>query len=424
MPLPLLRLALAVAAAATMHVMCTGVLAEDYSTEQSLEVVGEALRLEDHLKNPTNNLLRRESRSSVRGSASAMLGAEVMKGDNDDDILPQVHQLAEHQGALDHSLSNLRSFFNGDPGMLSPLAESGVSSQMLHDIQQHLISDPDLFDNMKTLDNMILNEVYPALSKIFGTLESIPSTERRILKELDPHRQADHGGWNPRPKGSDFFSSKTGSLFPDQESIESLIDNPDRLRQYVENMMKADQMKDPSIFSASFPFRHHHRSHTTQERRSRHLLEASDTCDARCDQDGPDERKACNCRDLSHCVQKLKDTDFAGIFSRGLLDKESGTIQVEKEDLDSKLWKQDSNMLDEDGNLKKRANTAFYDIFDANNLLEKINRIRGLAFPTVEENEMTQCEALLDEFHVPCRDWQNGCSASDGRSYRMVGICK
>ena len=58
-------------------------------------------------------------------------------------------------------------------------------------------------------------------------------------------------------------------------------------------------------------------------------------------------------------------------------------------------------------------NQALDDIFDANNLLQKMNTIRSL---TIQE----QCDDLLDQFHVPCKDWQNGCSASDGRSYRMV----
>ena len=149
-----------------------------------------------------------------------------------------------------------------------------------------------------------------------------------------------------------------------------------------------------------------------------------DVCEERCNQEDPNARKLCDCLDLFMCVRQLKYNDYAVMFSRGLVDESTGTIEIEKENVDnSRLWREGDSVLDEDGNLVKEANTAAEDIFDAEALLNKINRIQGLAMPVAGNSAKNEnCDALLSEFHVPCKDWRNGCSGSDGRSYRMVRI--
>lgn len=77
--------------------------------------------------------------------------------------------------------------------------------------------------------------------------------------------------------------------------------------------------------------------------------------------------------------------------------------------------------------------SALNDLFDAGKLLVKENTIQGFATQAStllqglesppqgnEANFLQICDALLDEFHVPCADPDNGCSSSDGQSYRMV----
>lgn len=79
------------------------------------------------------------------------------------------------------------------------------------------------------------------------------------------------------------------------------------------------------------------------------------------------------------------------------------------------------------------SSSALDDLFDAGQLLVKENAIQGLAtqastllqgldrVPQENEAEFLEvCDELLDHFHVPCKDLGNGCTSSDGRSYRLV----
>ena len=79
------------------------------------------------------------------------------------------------------------------------------------------------------------------------------------------------------------------------------------------------------------------------------------------------------------------------------------------------------------------SSSALDDLYDASQLLLKMNTIQGLATqantllkglqspPQADETKFLQkCDALLDEFHVPCKDLGNGCTSSDGQSYRLV----
>ena len=131
-----------------------------------------------------------------------------------------------------------------------------------------------------------------------------------------------------------------------------------------------------------------------------------DTCPTGCDDIGDEtERKICNCEILFDCAQQLKTSDYAFIFSQGLVD-ESGIIEANLED-----------------------NPALNDIYDARQLLQKKNTIQGLTLqgltslrdlPTTENSLLDTCDALLEQFHVPCKNSESDCSSSDGQSYRMV----
>ena len=365
-----------------------------------------------------------QHRSTIRGSSAATLS-----------------KMTQGQLMIDQSLDDFRSLISiEDTKFLRSLAgddATDLSEEDMHRIHQDIVLDLGLVEGYESLNTLVRDEIRPMVQELTKFTQS-----RHLENSFDFHKKAGHDSSPPygrqesspnqsssKTQHNAYFSkSKPGRdafySFPGASDIQSLLNDPQRLDHFVEKMFLRDGTKGgglSSIFSTA-PRHHRHRIHAKSDETRRRLLESKSTCDARCDQDDPEERKECNCRDLFHCVKQLKDTDFAGIFSRGLVDKETGSIRVEEEDIDDgRLWKQGSGVLDDDGNLRKRANTVLDDIFDANNLLEKINRIRGLTLPVDKGPEMIQnCEALLDEFHVPCRDWQDGCSTSDGRSYRMV----
>jgi hypothetical protein len=260
---------------------------------------------------------------------------------------------------------------------------------------------------------------------------SLPS--KRQLQEESTHFSKEHlnpfmesSSNNRNPTSSSSSSSTrnsnrqdefTGTSYYSQEHLKKVFADPSNLDGKLMNVLSGKDF-NPRSFLATFAGssgtgtgrggwrQHHHHRHTPHSssqqrryggRRIQSSVQAEDTCDGGCD-DYPDanSRLTCNCADLVDCARGLKVNDYAVMFARGLLrDEETGIIDPEQ----------------------------VFDIFDANDLLGKISDISGVlaAIDSNGPNE-NDCSALLEQFHVPCRDWEDGCASSSGSSYPLVRL--
>ena len=391
--------------------------------------------------------LLRKKRLNMRGSAAPALAvggeaATALSIAQSDNIATQLQHLDQAQLDMDQSLNELNLILTGDSDAIESLSHTfGLRKQDIQKFLDYIDTEIDLSQDVDKLNMMIRNEIHPMLADVYSVLEEqVPEAERRLKGIFDhsgatrTETQRESHGPSGAPTGP-----SSQNTFPPRDHKQSFPNfklNPKQLdHSLLKKMLKENHFAGfpdlATLFSRSgSPFvRHHlHRpQHGSIGRRIQHVNRRLDdsgseyvfeTCLLSCvDIVDETERKECNCRDLYYCSQRLKDSDFAVLFSRGLVDEETGTIQVETVNLDSnRLWDasaEGTSLFDESGNFKTESNIAFGDLYDAGQLLVMVNTIRGLAL-------QEKCDELLDEFHVPCKDWQDGCSGSDGRTYQLV----
>lgn len=355
----------------------------------------------------------------------------------------QVRQLAQCELLINYGLDELDTFFDEDrPELLAFIEDNGYSREDLHQVLEYLHST-GLAQDIQSLSLMLREEIKPILSTViedfsdYHPYDDEMSLERRDLSGLfQPREDRDEvddvfekGDGHTNPSTSSPHGTSNAEAGPNpssqKEDFQTFANDPFLLMKRMEKMLSQSGAKIPSHLASMVggfmgPFAHHrHLKHRLYEEGRRRLQIADDTCDHGCAANMTNAaRKDCNCKILFDCVGNLKYTDFAVIFSRGLVDKETGTIEVDVVNYDNKrLWSEGSNILDEDGNLATERNDAIADMFDAIRLLEKIDRVHDLLVPGPGAFD---CGAVLDEFHVACEDWNSACSMSDGRSYRMV----
>ena len=325
----------------------------------------------------------------------------------------RVSQLAQCELLIEYGLDELDTFFEENrPELLAFIDDNEYSKEDLHQVLDYLHST-GLAQDIQSLSVMLREEIKPILSTVIEDFtdylpsDSEMSLERRqlVVNEGTPPRNSPSSSDDADADSNSFSQKDDFETFDLFNSVQKILSQggakiPERLGSMMGGIMG--------------PFAHHrHLKHRPLGRgRHRRLQVAVDTCDSGCA--NATDLKVCNCDILFDCVSRLKYTDFAVIFSRGLVDKETGTIEVDVVNLDNKrLWSKGGEMLDESGNLKKEKNAAIDDIFDAIHLLQKIYKVHGLLADS-------NCEALLDEFHVACKDWNSACSGSDGQAYQMV----
>ena len=392
----------------------------------------------------------RNGRLNMRGSApSAFATTGNMNSDanalsiaQSNDIAAQLQHLDQARLNMDKSLNELYLILNGDSASLQSLSNTyGLQEQAVEEILQYI--NTDIGQDVDNLNKMIRNEIQPMLNDVYNILEeTIPESERRLTGIFE--HQFDTGGDfapSSSPSGS---SSSPPPVRPGDNAkpsppggFEFLQGKSPNVENLLKKMLKEthiagffDATNQTPRGTGSLLSHHHRRRHGSVGRRTQHAKRRLEdngsqdvlgTCSSCANIENKKLRKDCNCLDLFKCVKALTDTDIAVMLSRGLVDKDTGTIEVEKANLDNeRLWAaghddDTSTLVDDNGNFRTEANTALDNLYDAGQLLAKINTIRGLA--TKEE-----CDELLEEFHVPCRDWQGGCSGSDRRSYQLVSI--
>lgn len=394
--------------------------------------------------------LPRVERLNMRGSATTALAtvgkssaeATALAIVQSDDIATQLQHLNRARLDMDESLNELNLIFNGDSAPLKSLSSTyGLQEQAVEEILQYINTDIGLAQNVEDLNVMIRNDIQPMLADVYSMLEeTMPESERRLAGIFEHTSDSGRGtfapstspnGGSPSPppvRPEDFTKS------PPQDGFDFLQGKSPNVENLLKKVLKETHTTgffDSSIRTPGgigpFGSHHHRRRHGSVGRHTQHAkrrLEeigqqgALEACPASCDDIENDNlRKSCYCNVLFECVDDLKDTDMAVLMSRGLVDKDTGTIEVEKADLSNeRLWAAGANgesIFGENGRLRTQSNDALDDLYDAGQLLAKMNKIRGLS---IHE----KCDELLDEFHVPCRDWQDGCAGSDGRSYRLV----
>lgn len=394
--------------------------------------------------------LSRNGHMNMRGSAASVLAA-VGKTSSDataltfaqsNDIATQIHHLEQAKLDMDTSLNELNLILTGDADVVRSASNMyGIQQQGVAQILEYINEDIGLAQGVDDLNAIIRNEIQPMLADVYSLLEeTLPETERRLAGIFEHTSNFARETFAPSTSPSGDSSSQP-PVRPEDYAKSSHPDGFEFVQgksPNVENLLK-EMLKDthtagffdPTSRSprgmGSFLNHHHRRRHGSVGRRNQHAKrrleeigsqDALQTCPASCaDIEDDILRKECNCADLYKCANALKDTDMVVLMSRGVVDKDTGTIEVEKADLSNeRLWAAGTNgesLVDDSGNLKQTTNAALDDIFDARQMLVKMNRIRGFVLHE-------KCEELLDEFHVPCRDWQDGCSGSDGRSYRLV----
>lgn len=377
------------------------------------------------------------SHSSVRGTtsltpASPSTTSTALSGNSlaseSGGVSSNLERLDHTWRQLDGGLDHLRKLIAGESETISAIASSlGMQAQDLSEIIQFIDTEHGLSGRVEKLNALVQVDVMPIITKLSDAL-SVEST-RRLSNIFDEAEEQE----SFRPSGGpDAFDFSEENSSPEGYSFFGTTTMPD---DFVRTMFSAAELRMPRVSSkvgdrlGYFSIRNHRRGqvrpgHRSSKRKSEQLRRLQSTesqatlkvCDERCNQEDANERKECNCDDLIDCAERLRDTDLVVLFARGLVDEANGVIEVEKENLsNAKLWSLGGGILEPNGALKKERNAAFRDTYDAGRLLLKMNTIRSLA-------AQKKCDELLDEFHVACKDWQDGCSGSDGRSYRLVSF--
>ena len=357
-------------------------------------------------------------RAKMRGSALSFLsGGTSLDLSTSNDVVSQLQRLDQARLNIDQNLNEMNVLLRGDSSVLSSLAVSiGAQEQDLRNVVEYMRDHQGLSELIGGLNSMVQDELHPMLVDVYQMiLEKAPESQRQ-LKSIFDHYTAedDRGGF----RGShDSFSSGSSANDEDTPSFSagngyaSSLKNPKRMKKLIKDMLSKNMVEDPnmsSFYGAMFGTRHRHRGRTRRGGKSiKRRLQTSnliDTCDERCNQDSDVERKKCNCAELIECVKKLRVTDLAVIFSKGLVDSDTGTIDVFVDEYDSNKR-----------TIERKKNPALEDLFDADHLLEKEDKIKSLAGQGIGT-----CDELLDQFHIPCSASENSCSDSNERSYRLV----
>ena len=364
-------------------------------------------------------------RSSIRGSASSYKGIEHYKG--------ELAVASQHLDQAAHGVNDLQSFLSiEDPRLVTILEEQGVPNAL--EVAQHFRADVDLLHNIQTsikvlqpmLKDTIAIAVDVANMHDLDLQKRIDSAERQLSGLADANDSTNEIFQDE--DGAFSSNTKTGKKFdhfalPD---FQAFMKDPSLLKAQMKKVLSMKGGRNIACMFGLGRHQHHRRSvqyggrsnhHSNQRRRRAEGIGqvATNTCEAQCNEGTDEERKSCNCADLFYCANKFKATHYAALFSRGLVDGDTGTIKVETVDLTSSFGDERDEGY---GEIKRENNTALDNINDAKLLLRKMNKIRGLVL--LGEAGQDTCDELLDEFHVPCdQDQGVGCSG-DGRSYRLV----
>lgn len=357
-------------------------------------------------------------RANTRGSTLPTLsGGTSLDHRKTNDAVSQLQRLDQARLNIDQNLNEMNVLLRGDSSVLSSLAVSiGAQEQDLRNVIEYMRVHQGLSELIGGLNSMVQDELQPMLTDVYQMiLEKAPESQRQ-LKSIFDHNTAedDRGGF----RGSHYsFSSGSSANDEDTPSFSagngyaSSLKNPKRMKKLIKDMLSKNRVEDPSMssfYGAMFGTRHRHRGRTRRGGKSiKRRLQTSnsiDTCDERCNQDSDVERKKCNCEELIECVKKLRVTDLAVLFSKGLVDSDTGTIDVFVDEYDSNKR-----------TIERKKNPALEDLFDADHLLEKDDKIKSLAGQGIGT-----CDELLDQFHIPCSASENSCSDSNERSNRLV----
>lgn len=273
-------------------------------------------------------------------------------------------------------MNELHLLLSGDDAKVTELAASlGVSKEHAHQILHHINSEIGFAQEFDHLSTLLRDETLPAVAEAMKLIagdnpevESAIDFTRRQLAAL--FEEGGDGVLDNIFDGEDFSSFPSSSSssspssspsasggeggnyhsFPNIENIQSFIEDPKMLDNLLRKMAGQGGIDLLGLMKqSSGKMRHgghHHRKHTTSmvrpnkkksfrrlKQNIRRLQQAPDTCNAGCDHIANEiQRKICNCRELIICTGNLKNNDAAVMFSRGLVDKETGTIEVEKID--------------------------------------------------------------------------------------------
>ena len=291
-----------------------------------------------------------------------------------------MNQTAQAQFLVERSVNELQLLLSGDDAKVAELAASvGLSNEHAHQILHHFNPELGVARDFELLNTMLRDETLPALTEVMKLYtndnpeveSAIDSTRRQLasLFEEEGDRVLDNifGGENSSSSSSSSFSSSSSSAYEEEgdyhsfpnANFRSFINDPKKLDNLVRKMAGQGGIDLSHLMKeAGVPMRHHHRKHSmihpnkrkSFRRLKQHIRrvqlapdapDASDscnraapnTCNVGCDYIADEtQRKICNCRDLLGCTDKLGTNDIAVLFSRGLVDSEAGTIEVEKID--------------------------------------------------------------------------------------------
>lgn len=270
-------------------------------------------------------------------------------------------------------MNEMHLLLSGDDAKVTELATSvGVSKELVHQILHHFNSELGFAQEFDHLSTLLRDETLPAVAEAMRLLaadnpqieSAFESTSRQLAGLFEENGENIFGGnifgddASSSSSSSSFSSSSSSAFgeegdyhsFPNTENIQSFIEDPKMLDNLLRKMAGQGGIDLLGLMKqSSGKMRHgghHHRKHTTSmvrpnkqksfrrlKQNIRRLQQAPDTCNAGCDHIANDyQRKICNCRELIICTGNLKNNDAAVMFSRGLVDAESGTIEVEKVD--------------------------------------------------------------------------------------------
>ena len=292
-----------------------------------------------------------------------------------------MNQIAQAQFLVERSVNELQLLLSGDDAKVAELAASvGLSKEHAHQILHYFNSELGVAQDFEFLNTMLRDETLPALTEVMKLYtndnpeveSAIDSTRRQLASFFDEEGDQVLGNIfgdenSSSSSSSSSFSSSSSSAseekgdynsFPNV-NFQSFINDPKKLDNLIRKMAGQGGVDLSHLMKeAGIPMRHHNRKHSmirpnkrkSFRRLKQHIRrlqlapdapDASDTCNRAvhntcnvgCDYVADEtQRKICNCRDLLGCTDKFGTNDIAVLFSRGLVDSETGTIEVEKID--------------------------------------------------------------------------------------------
>ena len=305
--------------------------------------------------------LPKTNRASIRGSAVSTRSSES------NEIIQNVNQIAQAQFLVERSMNELHLLLSGDDAKVTEMATSvGVSKEHAYQLLHYFNSELGFAQEFEHLSTLLRDETLPAVAEAMRLLaadnpqieSAIESTSRQLAALFEENGENTFGDniFGDNTSSSSSSSSSTSGeegdyhFFPNTENIQSFIDDPKKLDHLLRKMAGQGGIDLVGLMKQTGGKMrhggHHHRKHTTSmvrpskkksfrrlKQNIRRLQQAPDTCNAGCDDIANEiQRKICNCRELIICAGNLKNNDAAVMFSRGLVDAETGTIEVEKVD--------------------------------------------------------------------------------------------